>query len=101
MASSLFIRFLIVSSHAVVREIAVMSEIANPPKSDNSHVALISSSDLNKIRHGSDKQSQNKNKARKMRIQMRLRYNPDKAGYSRITPKRKAPLTQNLRGVWE
>jgi hypothetical protein len=32
---------------------------------------------------------------------VRLRSNPGKARYSWVTPKRKAPLTQNLSGAWE
>jgi hypothetical protein len=36
-----------------------------------------------------------------MRIYIKLWDHPDKAGSSLITPKRKAPLTQNLSGAWE
>jgi hypothetical protein len=37
----------------------------------------------------------------KMKIHIRLWSNPDKTRYSRITPKRKAPLAQNRSGGWE
>jgi hypothetical protein len=55
----------------IVHEIAVMYEIADSQKkSDNRHVALISSSHRSKIKHRSDKKGQNA--VSKMKIYIRL-----------------------------
>jgi hypothetical protein len=37
-----------------------------------------------------------KNQVSKIKIHISLRYNPGKAGYPRIMPKRKARVTQNV-----
>jgi hypothetical protein len=57
--------------HTVVHEMAVIYEMADTSKkSDHGHLTLISESDLNKIKHRSEKKS--KNKVSNMRIHTRL-----------------------------